>query len=374
MKTSQLVALVIQIGKPAHLIGEPGIGKTAFSQDLTSKLNYNLETMIASNHEPADINGFPAAIGEYAKFLPMPMIQRILELDAKDQISTLIFLDEISTAPPAMQAACLRLLHERYAGEKKLPNSTQFLLASNPVGTSSGVFNLSGAMANRMFHFIWKADPTAYGIGLIQGFDKFEPIKLPKDWRKYIPESKTLVSSFIGVNNNLLLKQPKEANLQAGPWPSPRTWEMFAEAQAAAMSLDLTTEELQNALIQLASAVVGEGAALEYITFFDNRDLKRPEEYLEDPEKIKLPERSDQTFATLNSIVSYIINQEKPTKKNWEAAWTIMGRVAKKGQADFAAVPARILIKNRPEGWQIPTMVEEFLPALDAAGLIKHKE
>jgi len=374
MNISTMIALIIQTGRPVHITGEPGIGKTAFIQELATKLQYHLVTMIAGNHEPSDITGLPAVaiINDIpsAEFLAIPMIREIIEKH-KEGTKSLFFLDEISTAPAAMQAACLRLLHEGIAGQVKLPENTLYVLASNPIGTSAGVFQLTGAMANRMYHFNYEPDAKVFQLGMMQGFDKANIIQLPQNWESFKPQARTLIASYIGVNEDKLLKQPKETHRQAGPWPSPRTWEIASEAVAAFLSLELEGDNLHEAILSAMSAIIGEGNSLEFITWFDNRDLKKPEEYLKDPEGIDLPERSDQIFATLNSIVSYLIHQKNISRPQWKAAWTVMGRVANNGQADFAAIPAQMLVRARPKGFQIPAAIAKFIPALSAAGLIE---
>ena len=368
MNIPSIVSIVLQLGYPVHVLGEPGIGKTAYGQELVRKLEYHLVTMIASNHEPSDITGLPAAVDGYAEFLPIPMIREIKEMNVQG-IPTVMFLDEISTAPPAMQAACLRLLHERIAGNTRLPDSVLFFLASNPVGTSAGTFLLSAAMANRMFHFEWPTDHEAWARGMIEGFDKAKIIKLPTDWKTHRTEARTLVASYVGINNHLL-KQPKETTLQAGPWPSPRTWEMSSDFVAAVHSLNLPKEENRETLMVGLAAVIGEGESLEFVNWYDNRDLKKPREYLDNAKTITLPERSDQIFATLNNIVSYCINKEKLSRADWKAAWVIMGRTAE-DHADFAAIPAQMLVRARPKGFKVPPDIAKFLPALQEAGLVE---
>ena len=374
MQLTKLISLVIQLGRPVHLIGEPGIGKTAFIQELARKLGYHLETIIAANHEPSDITGLPAVAEidgmPIAQFLAIPMIRNILE-KANEGIPTIFFLDEISTAPPAMQAACLRLLHERMAGSIELPATTLFALASNPTGTSAGVFMLTGAMANRMYHFPWRADAKIFQMGMIQGFDKADILTVPKNWEDFKPEARTMIASYIGVNETKLLVQPKESSNQAGAWPSPRTWEISSEGIAGILSLRMSEEENHEALLPLLSAIIGDGDALEFMAWYDNRDLRRPQEYLTDPEGIDLPERSDQIFAILNSIVSYLINKDNITRPEWKAAWTVLGRVAESGKADFAAIPAALLVRGRPKGYQVPAAIAKFIPALSAAGLVE---
>ena len=362
----QLTAIAIQVGRPVHILGQPGIGKTAFVQSLAEKLDYHLETFIASTHEPSDVNGFPAVVDGFAEFLPGPMIRRILEKH-EEGIQSILFLDEISTAPPAMQAGCLRLVHERMAGRVELPESTWIVLASNPVGTSAGTFLLSAAMANRMLHVEWKVDHDKWVEGMLKGWDAMDIKELPADWKDNMEEARVMVASFIGVNKARLLDQPDDTNNASKAWPSPRTWEMASEYLCAANAMGYGEEEI----VQLLSGVLGAGAGLEFANWYDNRDLLKPEDYLANPEKCPLPDRSDQIYAALNSIVVHVTNKEPMTKKDWKGAWIVLGRAAKAGKADFAALPAKILVKARPKNFQVPENVVEFLPALKAAGLIE---
>ena len=78
----------------------------------------------------------------------------------------------------------------------------------------------------------------------------------------------------------------------------------------------------------------------------------------------------------MNSIVAYLVNKAEHhkdgiTRPDWKAAWTILGRAAKADKADFAAIPAKMLLKSRPSGYQVPPQISKFLPALADAGLLE---
>jgi hypothetical protein len=253
------------------------------------------------------------------------------------------------------------------AGRVELPDTCWIVLASNPVGTSAGTFLLSAAMANRMLHVEWKVNADQWVEGMISGWDDMDVTAIPDDWRNELLRARTDVASFIGVNKQNLLNQPDDNNNANGAWPSPRTWEMFSEYLAVSYAMGFGQEEI----LQFGSGVLGAGTALEFINWFENKDLKRPEDYLANPEKIDLPERSDQMFATLNSLVAHVTNLDPLPKKDWKSVWIVLGRAAEANKADFAALPAKILIKAKPKGYSIPEDVVKFLPALKAAGLIE---
>ena len=71
----------------------------------------------------------------------------------------LLFLDELSTAPPAVQAALLRVVLERRVGALQLPaGAVRIVAAANPrVGAADG-WELSPPLANRFVHLYWMHD------------------------------------------------------------------------------------------------------------------------------------------------------------------------------------------------------------------------
>src|SRR5438552_12950888 len=95
-------------GVPLLIWGQPGIGKSALVESWAKSQRLPCETLILSISEPADIGGYPTADGDKAiRLLPDWFVR--LEEAGKG----LLFLDELTTAPPASQAAALRLLVSR---------------------------------------------------------------------------------------------------------------------------------------------------------------------------------------------------------------------------------------------------------------------
>ncbi len=114
---SQLEALTLAVSAdlPVLLWGEPGIGKTAALNQLAAALDVPLTTVIASVHEPSDFSGLPV-VGADPAVQGVPMAPPDWAVRMVKAGRGLLFLDELSTAPPAVQAAMLRLVLER-AGE-----------------------------------------------------------------------------------------------------------------------------------------------------------------------------------------------------------------------------------------------------------------
>ncbi|MFD0597634.1 AAA family ATPase [Catellatospora coxensis] len=116
----EALALAVSANLPVLLWGEPGIGKSASLQQLAAGLGVPLETVIASVHEPSDFSGLPI-VGDdpAADGVPMAPPDWAVRLARSGQ--GLLFFDELSSAPPAVQAALLRVVLERRVGSLELP-------------------------------------------------------------------------------------------------------------------------------------------------------------------------------------------------------------------------------------------------------------
>src|SRR5262249_29844746 len=55
----------------------------------------------------------------------------------------LLFLDELTTAPPAVQAAMLRVVLERAVGDVELPAAVRVVAAANPAGQAADGWELA---------------------------------------------------------------------------------------------------------------------------------------------------------------------------------------------------------------------------------------
>src|ERR1044072_8369037 len=111
---TQLEALTLAVAAdlPVLLWGEPGIGKTAALTQLSATLDLPLTTVIASVHEPSDFSGLPV-IGDDPAAQGVPMAPPDWAVRLVRAGKGLLFLDELSTAPPAVQAALPRVVLER---------------------------------------------------------------------------------------------------------------------------------------------------------------------------------------------------------------------------------------------------------------------
>lgn len=354
------LALALQAGVPVLAWGPPGTGKTAVITALAEKLGWHLEVVLASIREPADFSGLPVIREDGVKMEAPAWAKRLAQAERG-----ILFLDEISTAPPAVQAALLRVVLDRVVGDLELPPGVAVVAAANPPEQAAGGWDLSPPLANRFCHLTWTLDSGAWVAGMVGGFSAPRVLVLPEDWEKEIPAARSLVAAFIRHRPTLLLKVPESEEQAGKAWPSPRSWDMAARLLAASNA----AQAGDDVAASLVAGCVGEGAGLEFLAWRKALDLPDPEAVLAAPDSFKVPERGDQAFAVLTAVVTAVVSNL--TSERWMAAWTVLARAADQGARDIAAAAAGALVEARKPGLPLPLKeVQGFAPLLKAGGLL----
>lgn len=374
----QALYVALQINQPILLWGSPGIGKTASVNALASSLEWHLETVIASIRDPTDFGGIPFPQDGYTAFLAPSWAKRLNEKaeEINDKISDLsssnknggiLFLDEISTAPPAVQAALLRVIWERVIGDLQLNPKIRIVAAANPADQAASGWDLSPPMANRFCHLDWQIDQESWCLGIINGFQipNLSSLKIPmKDFNSVLPNVTSLISSFINKHKALLLNIPKEENQLGRAWPSPRSWDSGIKFLTACRTLGKKGSELESTLL---SGSIGSAATLEFYSWEKNIDLPDPEKIIKKPSLIKeyLSKRNDINYAILSSVYASIQNNFSDVR--WYAGLEIFSLAAGEGYIDTAALFGKYLFQNgkKPENEDL-VKIGQFLEAFKA--------
>ncbi|MEU3889364.1 MoxR family ATPase [Streptomyces sp. NPDC029041] len=353
---SQLEALTLAVAAdlPVLLWGEPGIGKTAALNQLATALDLPLTTVIASVHEPSDFSGLPI-VGDDPAEQGVPLAPPDWAVRLVRAGRGLLFLDELSTAPPAVQAALLRLVLERRIGALRLPPGVRIVAAANPRSSAADGWELSPPLANRFVHLQWThdTDVVVRGLGGIwprATLPRLDPEKLPEA----VEFARRAVCGLLAARPALAHRLPSGETRRGGPWPSPRSWEMtlhlIAFATAAGSSRDV--------LSLLVRGTVGDGPGLELLASLDRMDLPDPEALLADPAGAVLPERGDLRQAALDGVVAAVRN--RPERPRWDAAWTLLVKALETGPPDVLVVPATTLASLRRDDWDVPASIERL--------------
>ena len=289
---------------PVLLWGEPGIGKTAALTQLAAALDLPLTTVIASVHEPSDFSGLPV-VGDDPAEQGVPMAPPDWAVRLVRAGRGLLFLDELSTAPPAVQAALLRLVLERRVGALRLPPGVRIVAAANPRSSAADGWELSPPLANRFVHLQWTHDHEVVVRGLggtwpRATLPRLDPERLPEA----VAFARRAVCGLLTARPGLVHRLPSNEARRGGAWPSPRSWEMTLRLIAFATAAGSSREVLS----LLVRGTVGDGPGLELLASLDRMDLPDPEALLADPAGAVLPERGDLRQAVLDGVVEAVRN------------------------------------------------------------------
>ncbi|MFH8381360.1 AAA family ATPase [Kitasatospora sp. NPDC018058] len=356
----QLEALTLAVAAdlPVLLWGEPGIGKTAALNQLAEALELPLTTVIASVHEPSDFSGLPI-VGDDPAQQGVPLAPPDWAVRLVRAGRGLLFLDELSTAPPAVQAALLRLVLERRIGALQLPPGVRIVAAANPRSSAADGWELSPPLANRFVHLQWVHDHEVVVRGLggvwpVATLPQLDPAQLPAA----VAFARRAVCELLSARPELVHRLPTTETRRGGAWPSPRSWDMTLRLIAFATAAGSSREVLS----LLVRGTVGDGPGLELMASMERMDLPDPEKLLADPADAVLPERGDLRQVVLDGVVAAVRN--RPERARWDSAWALLVRAMETGAPDVLVVPATTLASLRREDWEVPESIEHLASAV----------
>ena len=368
----QAVNIALQTGRvPALLWGEPGIGKTQRIAQMAASHDFFMEIIIASTRDPSDFSGLPYRTDSGVAMSPPAWAIRANEATKKHPMSV-VFLDEISTAPPSVQAAVLRIFGEKVAGEYKMNDQVALIAAANPPECAAGGWELAPPMANRFAHFSVEPDADAWVKWALSGQnDKSQKWpRLPKGWDDGIRAQLGIISAYVQTRPQALHQMPggKHSNSKedadAGrAWASPRSWHNSAILLAACEAVGATNDIKQVSI----AATIGAANALEYLTWRRNLDLPDPAEVLKNPKLIteKILKRADLIWATMSSVVSYVVSESQKNPDIWYKSWDVMGKLLEANKKDLVTVFATPLFRAKPADLKkVPAILTELMPYL----------
>lgn len=339
-------------GLPMLIEGAPGSAKSSIVEQVGHETGLYTRVVIASIREPADFSGLPIPQEDHVASMPVEWAHTLAKKGRG-----IAFLDELNTAPEAVQAALLRVVLDRAVGDLQMPKGVRILAAQNSVEEAAGGHDLSAPLANRFLHWTWDApsvqDWSAYVLGGF-GEDSTETLDAEKveaqvlrDFPTPLAKAKGLVTGFLNKRQALIHAQPKPGDPAASKaWPSRRTWEMAIRAIAGAETHGLGPVESE----MLVAGCVGEGAAAELTAYQATAELPDPADLLDGKIKWKPDARLDRTLAVYSSCAALVApNDAVKRADRSEMLWTLLGEVAKDA-ADVAIPAMRALVRAKLSG------------------------
>jgi MoxR-like ATPase len=226
---------------PVMLWGPPGVGKSQIVAQVAESHGAPMIDIRLSQMEPSDLRGIPFRSGGQVEWAVPAMLP---DADRHGRRGVL-FLDEITSAPPSVSAAAYQLILDRRLGEYRVPPGWAIFAAGNRQGDRGVTYAMPAPLANRFSHFEfathlddWAA--WAYGHGIddrLVGFLRFKP---------------ELLFDFDPARGEMA-------------FPSPRSWEF---AHRALQKFGDRPDLLPGAL----AACVGQAAGIECAAYLASLD------------------------------------------------------------------------------------------------------
>ena len=224
---------------PVMLWGPPGVGKSRIVAQVAGANGVPLIDIRLSQMEPTDLRGIPFRNGSRVEW----SVPALLPDASRHGRRGILFLDEITSAPPPVTAAAYQLILDRRLGEYVLPEGWTLAAAGNRYGDRGVTYVMPAPLANRFVHY------------------EIEPHV--DDWVAWAhgAEIDERIIAFLRFRPDLLFEFDPARN--AAAFPTPRSWEYAHRALARfAGDPDLLLPALQ--------ACVGQGAAVELNAFIEH--------------------------------------------------------------------------------------------------------
>lgn len=287
-----------QMGIPVLLWGRPGVGKSSFIEGLAND-DWKILTIIASIHDPTDFSGLPIFDQGAVQYAAPAWIDSFA-----DYAHGILFLDELSTCPPSVQAALLRVIFERRVGFKSLPDKVRIVAAANPPDLMVGGWELSPPMRNRFVHLNWDISPDAFIQALAEGWQKASIPKIdPEAHARALPAWKDKVAAFLKITPNALHGDPVK---DERGYASPRSWEYVIYLLASCEVLGIPPH------LDLLQGCLGEGISIALAQYLSTLKQPDPREVLSKKIQLKLKELNDgEIFVLFNGMERLLQSPEE---------------------------------------------------------------
>ena len=266
----------------AMLWGPPGVGKSQGVQQIASALEAaSGKRAIVTDvrlllFNPIDLRGIPVPNEE--KTLATWLRPQVFDMDPSDDVINILLLDEISAAPPSVQAAAYQITLDRTCGEHRLPDNCIVIAAGNRVNDRSCAYRMPKALANRLLHIDVRAD-----------YDS---------WRSWATKTglNDKVVSYLAFRPDRLMAFDAAADDAA--FATPRSWQM------AAAVIDGLAGDIE-AAHPLVSGIIGTGAATELRTWSRIYSKLPSVEAIFAGKAARVPKENDVLYALVSAMTAY---------------------------------------------------------------------
>jgi len=237
-KSKNALRVAMKKKRPIFLWGPPGIGKSDIVAQITNSFtNSHLIDIRLSLWEPTDIKGIPYFDSNSGTMVWGAPSELPTEEFAAQFDHITLFLDEMNSAAPSVQAAAYQLILNRKVGTYKLPDNVTIIAAGNREADKGVTYRMPAPLANRFIHI-------EMGVAFDDWFNWAVDNKINTDVVGYLQFAKQDLYDF----------DPKSASRS---FATPRSWSFVSELLDDELDAGTTTD--------LVAGAVGEGLAVKFM-------------------------------------------------------------------------------------------------------------
>ena len=229
------IETLIETDTPLFIHGSPGIGKSYIVADIAKSKELELVDIRLSQLDPVDLRGIPSIKEDQTVWMPPVFFPKDPDSEG------ILFLDELNSAPPSVQAAIYQLVLNRQIGEYILPEKWRIICAGNRVSDRGVVFRLPTPLANRMVH-----------LNLQARFEDFKLFALKEKLHHFI-------IGFLGFRPDLLSSEPVVEDDANPAFATPRSYHMLSNILKA-------TEDIRS-IYSIIYGTIGYSAGVEFVSY-----------------------------------------------------------------------------------------------------------
>ena len=237
VQTRKAILQAFKTKRPVFLWGPPGIGKSDVVAEIAAELKGAIIDLRMAQMEPTDIRGIPFYNKDNGKMDWAEPVDLPSEEFAKQHPIVVLFLDEMNSAPPAVQAAGYQLILNRRVGKYKLPDNVVIVAAGNRDSDKGVTYRMPMPLANRFVHLEMRPDFTSWQTWAVNN-------NIHKDVVGYLSFAKQDLYDF-------------DAKSSSRAFATPRSW-CFVSDLLSDETMDVDTQ------FNLVAGSVGEGLAVKF--------------------------------------------------------------------------------------------------------------
>jgi len=231
----QTLSSLIEAQIPVFVWGSPGIGKSSIVKQIAVEKELEFVDLRLSLLDPTDLKGIPffdkdnhEAVWASPNFLPK-----------NPNSKGILFLDEINTAPPSVQASAYQLVLDRKVGDYELPSGWSIVSAGNNESDRGVVYRMPPPLSNRFVHLSMEVSFA--------------------DWKIWAYDNgiDSSIIAFLQYDSEKLFAFDPTKNEKS--FPTPRSWEYVDKI--------LSSNIGSNLLLETISGAIGSESATSFMAF-----------------------------------------------------------------------------------------------------------